>query len=190
MLGLMGISDLLSIGAVVAAVNAVLGYWAKSRIEGSIKYDYDRKLEEIKSEWKRTDILYSERLTAFKLLQKRLVSLRRYCDAHVSAEQGSEFSPGPDQLDATDNKSISNHWSELEPLLDENMIFLSSTSRAAFEHLRDQLSLGANMELWLAFDDPAPEVVTSIRDGYMAVRNRVNDCINALYKDLGFPSET
>jgi hypothetical protein len=185
----MEISDLLSIGAVVAAVNAVLGYWAKSRIEGSIKHEYDQMLEKVKSEWKRTDILYSERLTAFKLLQKRLVSLRRYCDAHVDEEQGSEFAPGPEQLDVNDNKSILSHWSELEPLLDENRIFLSSASRAAFEHLRNQLSLGASMELWLA-SDPAPEVVASKSDGYMAVRDRVTECINALFNDLGFPSET
>lgn len=186
----MDISDLLSIGAVVAAVNAVLGYWAKSRIEGSIKHEYDRKLEGVKSEWKRTDIFYSERLAAFRLLQKRLVSLRRYCEAQMSAEQGNEFAPGPADLDANDNKSILSHWNELEPLLDENLIFLSNTSRSAFEHLRHQLSLGANMELWLASDDPAPEVVASKCDGYMAIRNRVTECIDALFKDLGFPSET
>ncbi len=186
----MDISDLLSIGAVVGAVNAVLGYWAKSRIEGSIKHEYDRKLEEVKSEWKRTDILYSERLAAFKLLQRRLVSIRRYCDAQVNAEQGNEFAPGPDQLEANDNKSIITHWNELEPLLDENLIFLSSSSSSAFERLRQQLSLGSNMELWLASADPAPEVVASKSEGYMAIRCRVTECINALFKDLGFPSET
>ncbi|RXK89129.1 hypothetical protein EST62_00900 [Chlorobaculum sp. 24CR] len=186
----MDISDLLSIGAVVAAVNSVFGYWAKSRIEGSIKHEYDKKLEEVKSEWKRTDILYSERLAAFKLIQKRLVSLQRYCNAHVSAEQGGEFSPRPDQLDANDNKSINSHWNEIETLLDENLIFLSETSRAVFERLCYQLSLGSNMELWLASDDPAPEVLASKSEGYMAVINRITESINALFKDLGFSSQT
>ena len=41
----MDITDLLSIGVVVGVVNAVLGYWAKSRIEGSIKHEYDKALE-------------------------------------------------------------------------------------------------------------------------------------------------
>ena len=63
----MSISDLLSIAAVVAGVNVVLGYWAKSRIEGSIKHEYDRRLEQVKSEAKRTDVLFSERLAVFKL---------------------------------------------------------------------------------------------------------------------------
>jgi hypothetical protein len=186
----MDISDLLSIGAVVAAVNAVLGYWAKSRIEGSIKHEYDRKLEEVKSEGKRIDILYAERIVIFKLLQKRLISLKRYCEAQINAERGNEFAPGPEQLDASDNKSILTYWNELEPLIDENQIFLSSSALEAFECLRAQLSLGANMELWLASEDPAPEIVASKSDGYTAILNCVSECINALFKDLGFPNET
>jgi hypothetical protein len=61
----MDISDLLSIGAVVAAVNAVLGYWAKSRIEGSIKHEYDRKLEDVNPQgsgltsYMQNELLYS-----------------------------------------------------------------------------------------------------------------------------------
>jgi hypothetical protein len=70
----MDITDLLSIGAVVGAVNAVLGYWAKSRIEGSVKHEYDTALEKVKSEWKRTDILLAERMVVFKLLVSRSVA--------------------------------------------------------------------------------------------------------------------
>ncbi len=186
----MNISDLLSIGAVVTFVNVVLGYWIKARIEGSIKHEYDRNLEEVKSKWKRTDILYSERLATFKLLQKRLVSLQRYCDAQVRAEQGNEFGSRPDQLDANDNKSILSHWSELNSILGENLIYLSSTSREAFDRLDFQLSMGASMELWLASDDPAPEIVASKCGGYMDINDRVTECINALFVDLDFPSET
>lgn len=186
----MDITDLLSIGAVVGAVNAVFGYWAKSRIEGSIKHEYDKELEKIKSEWKRTDILLTERMAAFKLLQKRLVSIRRYCESHISSEIGSEFGPRPDDLEAADNKSILTHWTELETLLDENLIFLSSSCSASFERLRNQLSLGASMELCLASADPAPEVMASKADGYQAISNLISECVDALFKDLGFASDT
>lgn len=185
----MNITDFLTIGAVVGAVNAALGYWVKSRIEGSIKHEYDKALEKVKSEWKRTDILLAERMAVFKLLQKRLVSIRRYCEAHISSENGSEFSTRPDDLDASDNKSILTHRTELETLLDENLVFLSSTCNASFERLRNQLSLGASLELCLASADPAPEIVASKADGYQAISDRIDECIHALFKDLGFAHE-
>ena len=185
----MDIADLFSIGAVVAALNFLLGLWAKSRIEGSIKHEYDKALEKVKSEWKRTDTLLAERMAAFKLLQKKLVSIRRYCEAHINSERGGEFGVRPEDLEAADNKSILTHWTELETLLDENLIFLSSSCNACFEQLRNQLSLGASMELWLA-SGPAPEVVSSKASGYQAMSDRVSECIDALFKDLGFPNET
>ena len=185
----MEISDLLSVGAVVAAVNTVLGYWAKSRIEGSVKHEYDKALEKIKSEWKRSDILLSERMTSFKLLQKRLVSLRRYCESQINSEVGNEFATSPEDLDPADNKSILTHWTELESVLDENLIFLSSSCNASFEKLRGQLSLSASMELWLSSSCCLPEVVASKADGYQVVVNRINECIDALFKDLGFSHE-
>lgn len=185
----MNITDLLSIGVVVSAVNTVLGLWAKSRIEGSVKHEYDKALEKIKSEWKRTDILLAERMAAFKLLQKKLVSIRRYCDSQISSAIGSEFGPRMNDLAAADNKSILTHWTELETLLDDNLIFLSGACSASFERLRNQLSLGASLELWLASSDPAPEIVSSKADGYQAIRNKINESIDALFKDLGFERE-
>lgn len=185
----MTITDLLSIGAIVGAVNAVLGYWAKSRIEGSIKHEYDKELEKLKSEWKRTDVLLTERMAVFKLVQKRLVSIRRYCESNIGSEIGSEFCPRPDDLELGDNKSILTHWTELETLLDENLIFLSSSCKASFESLRGQLSMGASMELHLASADPVPEIVASKSDGYQAIINRINECVDALFNDLGFANE-
>jgi len=185
----MNITDYLTIGAVTGAVNVALGYWVKSRIEGSIKHEYDKALEKVKSEWKRTDILLAERMAAFKFLQKRLVSIRRYCEAHISSESGSEFGPRPDDLDAADNKSILSHWTELEALLDENLVFLSGSCSASFEQLRNQLSFGASMEIHLCSEDPMPEIVASKKDGYQIIIDRINECIDALFKDLGFANE-
>lgn len=185
----MNASDLFSFGAVVAAANLMLGFWANSRIEGSIKHEYDKALEMVKSEWKRTDVLLAERLAVFKLLQKKLVSIRRYSEAQRNSGSGNDFAVQPENLEAVDNISILMHWTELETLLDENLIFLSSSCNAAFEQLRNQLSLGANMEVWLA-SDAAQEVVSSKASGYQAISNRISECIDALFKDLEFPSKT
>ncbi len=182
----MDITDFVNVGLLVSAVNALLGYWVKTRIEGSIKHEYDKSLEKIKSDWKRTDILFSERMVIFKLLQKKLVSVRRYCESHINCERGGEFGIRPDNLDSADNKTILTHWEELETLLDESLIFLSSPCRKAFEQLRDQFSLGASMELWLESPEAVCEVVASKVDGYEAIVDKISCCISALYEDLGF----
>ena len=122
----------------------------------------------------------------FKLLQKKLVSIKRYCESQISSEKGCEFSPKPEDLDPADNKSILMHRTEFNSLTDENLIFLSGSCRATFDKLDNQLSLGSSMELWLASSDPAPEVVVSKTDGYKAVINRVNECIDDMFNDLGF----
>jgi hypothetical protein len=182
----MNITDLLTIAAIVGAVNVVLGNWAKSRIEHSIKHEYDQALEKIKSEWKRADILLAERMAAFKLLQKSLVSIRRYCQAQIGSGKGSEFSTRPDDLGVPDNKSILMHWTELEILLDENLVFLSNSCLDSFEELRNQLSIGACMELYLASAQPVLEIVTSKTDCYQSISGEIDKCIHALFKDLGF----
>lgn len=186
----MSVADILSIAVVVGAINAVLGYWAKSRIEGSIKHEYDRRMEDVKAAAKRADVLLAERLTVFKVLQGRLVSVRRYCESQINVRNGGEFGARPCDLSSSDNKSLLFHWTELEPLLDGNLIFLSAPSREAFERLRDQLSLGASMELALAFPKPALEVAASAINGYSSVSACADQCIEAMYKDLAFQNET
>jgi hypothetical protein len=44
------------------------------------------------------------------------------------------------------------------------------------------------MELWLASSEPLHEVDVSKVDGYKAISDKINECINALYKDIGFPN--
>jgi hypothetical protein len=185
----MDIEDLFSIGLVVSAANTVLGYWAKSRIESSVKHEYDKALEKVKSEWKRTDVLLTERIVVFKLIQKKLVSIRRYCVSQINSENGNEFSSRPYDFEPTDNKSILTHWTELEVLLDENLIFFSSSCLTSFERLCGQISLGASMELWLMSSEPSKVIVASKSDGYQEIINRINECIDSLFKDLQFQNE-
>jgi hypothetical protein len=185
----MDISSYFSIDTVVGATIVIVGNWAKSRIEGSIQHEYDKGLEKLKYELKRTDMLVTERMVIFKLLQKKLVSIRRYCESQINGERGSEFGNRPDDLDSADNKSILIHTTELEALVDENLIFLSDSCRKAFENLRDQLSLGASMELWLASPQQQLKFETSKIDGYEAISNKVDSCIDALYLDIGFPNK-
>jgi len=46
----MKLSDILTIGGVFSAVIAVAGWWLKSRLETSIKYEYDQLFEAFKTE--------------------------------------------------------------------------------------------------------------------------------------------
>jgi len=182
----MQIEDILFIGGVVGAINTALLYVAKLLVESLIKHEFDEEMERVKSEWRRTDVLNPERLAAFKLLQKSLVSLRRHCEPRVATQLGSEFGPGADDLKDADYNSILGHWNELETRLDEYLIFLSGSSRASFDRLRAQLWLGASMELALGSSCPGPEAIASRADRYAAIRNRISECIDAMFDDLGF----
>lgn len=114
-----------TVATIIAAnvtVATILGWWLKSRIDSSIKHQYDRLLESFKAEQKRSDVLHAERLTAFKILSERLLVLRRYCYASAAK---SEFAPRPEDLAAGENISLLQHQQSISRALDERELFVS-----------------------------------------------------------------
>jgi len=109
-LGAMNTNDFFSITGIVAVIASILGWWLKSRLDSSIKYKYDELLELFKAEQKRSDVLLSERLTAYKALSEKLLALRRYCNAR-SAEIRcqSEFEMRTEGLAPEENISLLQH---------------------------------------------------------------------------------
>ena len=47
--------DLLSVSALVGALQFLTGLWIKTRLESSIKHEYDRQLEEFRAEIRRRE---------------------------------------------------------------------------------------------------------------------------------------
>lgn len=184
----MSIIDYFTITTIISACTAVLGWWLKSRLDNSIKHDYDKLIEGFRSELKRSDVLLTERLAAFKSISSRLLSLRRYCHAR-SAEfrNDSEFEPRTEALTEQENVGLLIHHENITRCLESMELFISPISRKKFEDLFAQMTLGFNLELWLVSDDPAPEIVVSAHELYDLVGQRVNDVMGALYSDLGLP---
>jgi hypothetical protein len=185
----MKLNDLLAVGVLFSALSALVGWWIKSRLETSIKHEYDRLLEAFKAEQKRSEILHVERLAAFKELSVKLIALRRYCRAK-SAEirQESEFEPRTDSLAPSEKKSLLSHYEIISKVLDEKELFISMHSRERFRELFDQMGLGFNLELWVASGSSPEEL--SAHKLYDLVEERVNAILEVLYADLGFPSAT
>ena len=175
-----------TIATIVAAnaiVTAIFGWWLKSRMDSSIKHEYDRLLESFKAEQKRSDVLHAERLTAFKVLSERLLALRRYCYANTAK---SEFAPRPEDLAAGENISLLQHQQLISRALDERELFVSPNTRRCFQSLFSQMTIGCNMEFWIASGNMKQSESNS-GQLYNLVVVRVNDVLGGLYGDLGFP---
>lgn len=179
-------TDFVTIGGIFAAIVAVAGWWVKSRLETSIKHEYDRLLEAFKSEQKRSEVLHVERLSAFKELSVKLIALRRYCRAKSSEiRDQSEFEPRTESLTEFEYKSLLCHYEEISKGLDERELFISVQSRDRFNDLFQQMSLGFNLELWLSGGASPDEL--NAHELYDLVVVRVNAILESLYADLGFP---
>lgn len=184
----MTLTDYLTIGGIFSAIIAVSGWWLKSRLENSIKYEYDRLLEAYKTEQKRSEVFYAERLSAFKDLSAKLTALRKYCRAR-SAEirDQSEFEPRTESLSESENKSLLCHNEEISKCLDEKELFISVPSRVKFNEFFQQISLGFNLELWLS-GGASPDDLNA-HELYDLVEERINAILESLYCDLGFPND-
>lgn len=182
----MNLTDLFSISAIVGVTTTVLGWWLKTRIDTSIRHEYDKFLELFKAEQKRSDILHAERLEAFKVLSNKLLGLRRYCHAY-SAEYGerSEFEPRRESLPNSESISLLQHHELLVRAMEERELFLSSDAREGFHYLFNKMGLGFNLELWLSSGHDPQEL--NAESLYNLIAEGVNKVMSALYKDLGFP---
>jgi hypothetical protein len=184
----MTLSNILIFSAIQAAIVAVLGWWLKARLDGSIKHEYDRLLEAFRLELRRTEALVTERSRAFRELQQLLLGLRRYCSAR-SAEIScySEFESRTESLRPEENQSLLVHWDDISRKLDEHELFISADSRSRFNALFENINMGFNMELLAASPDMKAQVESFER--YDGISLSVNDVLDHLFADLGFPVE-
>jgi hypothetical protein len=184
----MSITDYFSITVIIGGVATILGWWLKSRLDSAIKHEYNQMLELFKTELGRSNVLHSERLAAFKVLAERLLTLRRYCNAR-SAEfrNESEFEARTDSLKPEENMSLLQHHEAVQRSLEERELFISPQSRHRFNELLSQMSRGFNLELWLLSGTEIENDQLNANELYDLIAARVNDVLDSLYADLGFP---
>lgn len=182
----MTLIDYVTVSGIFTAIVTILGWLLKIRLDASVKHEYSRILETFKAEIKRTEVLGSERLEAFKAVSEKLIILRRYCQA-CSNEYGdaSEFSRRPDTLPKNENTPLLQHHEAVFREAERFELFLSPKSRFAFEELKQQMGLGFSLETWLQSDNEQHELNADAL--YDSIINRVNVVMDCLYRDLGLP---
>lgn len=183
----MQVEEYFTFAAMMAAISVVLGWWLKSRLDSSIRHEYDRLLELFKTEQKRGEVLQVERLKAFRALSSNLSMLRRYCAAmEAEVAPASEFEARTDSLPHEERRSLLQHHESLSRVLDEYELFLSPASRIAFDQLFQQLSMGFGLEQLLA---SGSDLELNSESLYRLVAERINDVRASLYSDLGLPQD-
>jgi hypothetical protein len=144
-----------------------------------------------KAEQKRSDVLRSERLVAYKALSTKLLALRRYCEARVNElRSGSEFAPRTENLPHDERKSILQHYELIRRELEERELIVSPCSRQRFAELFSSMNWGMTIELHADYSPSSGAIMlegAGVDEVYDSIIEKVNDVRAALYEDLGFP---
>jgi hypothetical protein len=90
---------------------------------------------------KKFDILYANKIPAFKEIAKQLLVLKQFLIAKIADKSGMEFSP------EYEDTSILNFITEISSVREANYMFTSKKSQLALNSLLDNMSLVANFEL-------------------------------------------
>jgi hypothetical protein len=137
---------------------------------------------------KKFEILFHERVPAFKEILHKLNSLRRYCEAY--AAQG-DFTPRPRDLSEEDRGSALIHRLRLRDAVAENYVFLPRASIESLENVDRALNLLCHIEIEGLIKkqiDQRNEANTELHEHYYGVAEIVDKCIEDLYKQLSLPS--
>jgi len=126
---------------------------------------------------KKFDILYANKIPAFKNINDELIKYKIFCLGRVAFLEGNELSP---------------YWSEyigvfefrksITKVYEENLIFVSKKSRKAIENLINNQSLLCNIEIQLVDNelDDSIDLKTSYFNAYV----EVDELIQILYEEL------
>jgi hypothetical protein len=120
---------------------------------------------------KKLDILYSNRLTAFKNVATKIVSFQNFCTGKLAYSQGNEYSPFYEE-----GFGGLHHRTEIANSLQTNAIFLSKDS------LLNQTSGLCNGEAALAVNDNKG---LNLDGEYSRMETLSESAVDVLYAELG-----
>ena len=124
---------------------------------------------------KKFDILYANKIPAFKEVMSSLTAFKIFCEGRVAYFQGNEFSPYYQE-----GVGGLAHRTEITTTIDLNSVFISDSSKAKINELLGKLSLLCTAELSLVSGQEIPGIETLYKDlGTLA-----KDCIAELYNEL------
>lgn len=136
---------------------------------------------------KKHEVLLTQRIPAFKAIQKQLVSFRRYYTASLSEIVGNEFAPKLNDLSKEDRKSPLEQRDALDAVLADNLIFLSKGSRNGLNALENSLGLLCHVELLHATEPENETWQNEVNGFYERILSQIDECIEEMYKELRLP---
>jgi hypothetical protein len=126
---------------------------------------------------KKLDILFNNRLTAFKEVSFKIVSFKNFCTGKLAYLQGNEYSPFYDE-----GFGSLHHRTEIANSLQRNAVFLSKDSRTVVTDLLNQMSGLCNGEAALAGNSNED---LNLEGEYSRMEDLSENVIEVLYKELG-----
>lgn len=130
---------------------------------------------------KKSELLYQNRMPAFKEVVAVLVKIRRYAEGKIALERGAEFSPYFDEAG-----SALSLRTELANASAVNEIFLTDKSKRLIQDVDSQIGIFCNAEIWIAgrlIDEEVPRIAD-----YTPLHNVVERSLKGLYKEMNLPN--
>lgn len=126
---------------------------------------------------KKFDIIYANKIPAFKNINEKLIEYKIFCLGRVAYFEGNGLSPyWVEDIGAFEfRKSITKVY-------EENSIFVSKKSRSSIEKLINNLSLLCNMEIQIV-DNKLDEKI-DLKETYNNAYFEVDELIQILYEEL------
>lgn len=149
-------------------VLSILSPMISALLVGILTYNFTIKA-------KKFDILYQNKIPAFKAVVSELVSFRKYCWGRAAYFSGNEFSPYYNE-----SPGALEHRTLISEVYELNTMFLSKGCRKEIKELISDMSGICNAETIEESDG----TLKGIENSYSNLASKVGEIIDLMYKEL------
>jgi len=131
------------------------------------------------SKSKRLDILYQNKVPAFKEIAANIISFKNFCEGRVAYFQANEFHPF-----YTDSLGTLEHRTKIASSLEANVVFVSKDARTVVSDFLIQMSGLCNAELAMSGGDNDMQPISE----YQRMSTLGDSAVEILYNELNLPN--
>lgn len=147
---------------------SILSPFVSASLAGILTYYFTLKA-------KKFDILYQNKIPAFKEIAGTLVDFKKFCWGRTAYFHRNEFSPYYEE-----NVGTLEHRIKISDSSEYNSIFLSADCKQEIDNLLSEMSGLCNAEISLVSGNEMP----GVEDEYERIALTTEKCIKKLYDDL------
>lgn len=130
------------------------------------------------SKSKRLDILYQNKVPAFKEIAANIISFKNFCEGRVAYYQANEFHPF-----YTDSVGTLKNRIKIATSLETNAVFVSKDSRIIVSDFLNQMSGLCSAEMAIAAGDDDMQLTSE----YNRMAILADSAVEVLYQELNLP---